>query len=168
MILTFLCKWEVSSALTCVYSRSRRVPFHSACLHRTCSLHINTYTGSSAQKLDANVQRVFVRATAFWEPGNPTQRLTALFWWWKFCPSAGMWDYCLLCIESLIKITKTMHRVYVCEYVHNNAGQNTNTAIFLQSSRQVTGSWIYPSRECTRHHSVYFLSAALGDKLWKN
>lgn len=156
IILTFLYKWEVSSALTCVYSRSRHVPFHSACLHRTCSVRMSSYTGSSAQKLEANMQRVSVRATAFREPGNPTQHLTALFLWWnKFYPSAGMWDYCLLCIKSSIKITKTMQHVYVCEYVHNNAVQNTNTAIFLRSSCQVIGSWIYPSQECIRHQRIF-------------
>lgn len=55
-----------------------------------------------------------------------------------------------------------MERIYVCEYVHNNAIQNTYTAIFEYSY----GHWelIYLSQECTRHHNIYFPSAALSDK----
>lgn len=148
---------KISSAFTCMYSCNGYVPFHSACSHRICSVRINTCKGSSAQNLKANTcrgcRRCFwystVTATAFWEPGSPVRHLTGLFLQCKFSPGVWMWDWSLLCIDSMIMITKTMQCIYVCMCIIMQFRTHT-----LQSFCRALAIWLGVNIPVTEMHLV--------------
>lgn len=48
---------KISSALACTYPGHGSVPFLRVCFQRTCSVHVNTHAGNSAQDGEANTEK---------------------------------------------------------------------------------------------------------------
>lgn len=184
ILLVRVRRKQVALMIFAFLKKKRRFPLHlHVCTHvidllpfsvftyRRCSVHINTDAGSSAQKGKANIGK-----GSFWVASCSCYSLLGT---WQ--PNATP-DWSVFAMEVLpqclnVRLASTLHRyldynhknnaAYV--YVHNNAIQNTYTAIFECSYCHVTGSW-YTSHRNAPGITTYVFQVlhSVTNKLGKN
>lgn len=116
MILAYLKKKKnISSALTCMYPCHGSVPFASVYFQRTCSVHVNTHAGSSAQKGERMCTST--GKGCFWSTNSLSYSLLGT---WQ---SSATPDWSVFAREVLpqclnVRLTSTLHRYL--DYDHKN------------------------------------------------